>query len=253
MMIAPLMACASLVACKESGEEHIRKAHVLFSNGQLDEAEKSYKTAIEVEPGSEVALEGLGNIYFERGDPRTAVTWYEKAAAADARAVNARHRLAVARVELGDLQGAVKALEEALAIDAKNVFALHALGGQYQKLGNLKRAEELQLEVLKLEPEHLGARFALASLFTDSGRAEEAERELSKLHARGAEALAEYGFARLEAKRGKPAEAAKRLTRVLELGVAHPSKILADDVFDDAWSDPAMQAVREKLEQAAKK
>jgi tetratricopeptide (TPR) repeat protein len=250
-MIILFAVCAT--ACKDSGEEHIRKAHVLFSNHRLEEAEKSYRAAIEVEPDSAVALEGLGNIAFERGDPRTAVTWYEKAAAADPRAVNARHRLAIARSELGDVQGAIKALEDALTIDAKNVFALHALGGQQQKLGQMKRAEELQLEALRLEPDHLGARFALASIFLDSGRTEEAERELSKLHASGAEALAEYGFARVEAKRGKFPEAAKRLSRVLELGVSHPTKILSDNAFDDAWSDPEMQAVRAKLEQAAKK
>jgi tetratricopeptide (TPR) repeat protein len=240
-------------ACRESPEEHIRKAHVLFSNKELDKAEAEYQRAIEIDPTNEIALEGIGNIAFERGDVKTAASWYEKAAAADDKAINARHRLAIAKGELGDLPGAVAALEEALKIDPDNVFALHALGGLHEKLGDKKRAEERQLAALRVEPENRAARFALANLLIDTNRLDDAERELTKLHTRGAEALAEYGFARLEAKRGRPAAAAKRLERVLELGVANPSKVLTDEAFTEAWSDPAMQAVRALLEQAAKK
>jgi tetratricopeptide (TPR) repeat protein len=250
--LAPALFVLAFAACRESAEEHIRKAHVLFSNKELDKAQAEYEKAVAIEADSEIALEGLGNIAFERGDVKGALSWYEKATAADAKAINARHRLAVAKSELGDLPGAVAALEEALAIDPDNTFALNALGGLHQKMGDLKRAEERQLAALRVDPEFRAARFALASILVDTSRFDDAERELTKLHTRGAEALAEYGFARLEAKRGRAPEAAKRLTRVLELGVAHPSKVLSDDVFNDAWSDPAMQAIRQKLEQAAK-
>lgn len=251
--ISLLLVLAALPACRDTPEEHIRKAHVLFSNKELDKAEAEYQRAVEIDAKNEIALEGLGNVFFERGDVKTALSWYEKAAAADDTAINARHRLAITRSELGDVPGAIAALEEALKIDPENTFALNAAGGLYERSGDKKRAEELQVSALRVDPEHRAARFALASIFVDTARYDDAERELTKLHTRGAEALAEYGFARLEAKRGRAPEAAKRLTRVLELGVTHPSKILSDDAFQDAWSDPAMQTVREKLEQAAKK
>lgn len=243
----------ALSACRDTPEEHIRKAHVLFTNKKLDEAQAEYQRAAELDANNEIALEGLGNVYFERGDLKAALSWYEKAAAADDKAINARHRLAITRSELGDVPGAIAALEEALKIDPENTFALNALGGLYEKTGDKKRAEEMQVSTLRVDPQHRSARFALASIFVDTARFDDAERELTKLHRSGAEALAEYGFARLEAKRGRPAEAAKRLTRVLELGVNDPSKVLSDDAFTDVWSDPAMASVREKLEQAAKK
>lgn len=250
-IIAPAALFFLLGACRESAEQHIRKAHVLFANKQLDQALASYEKAVSIEPDNEIALEGIGNVAFERGDVKTAASWYEKAAAADEKAINARHRLAIARSELGDIEGAIAALEQALKIDPANTFAINALGGLYQKKGDLKRAEELQVAAVKIDPEFRAARYALAMIMIDTGRYDDADRELSKLHTRGSEALAEYGFARLDAKRGKHAEAAARLQRVLDLGVTHPSKVLSDPAFNESWSDPMMQAIRQKLEQAA--
>jgi tetratricopeptide (TPR) repeat protein len=242
-----LLVFGALAGCRESTEEHIRKAHVLFKNGELAGAEAQYSRALELDAKNAVALEGLGNVLFERGDAKGAHAFYERAVAADPKSINAKHRLAIAKSELGDHRAAIAILEETLALDRQNVFALHALGGLYQKTGDLARAEEKQLEALRADANHLGARYALATLFIDSGRLEEAERELTKLHTRGAEAVAEYGFARVAAKRGSFEDAAKRLARVLELGVTHPEKILADEVFRDAWSHPAMAAIRAKL------
>jgi tetratricopeptide (TPR) repeat protein len=242
----------ALTSCRESAEQHIRKGHVFFSNRSFDDAEKEYARAVEIDPENAIALEGIGNVWFERHHVKNAIGWYEKAAAADPRSIQARHRLAIARTEAGDLRGALEPLIEAMKLDPTNTFAHYAVGNLYQRLGELANAEQHQLEVVKLDPDHRAGRFALAQIFVNSGRLDDAERELTRLRARGSEALAEYGFARLEAKRGKFPEAAKHLERVLELGVTRPAAVLEDEIFAPGWSEPAMQAVRAKLEEASK-
>ena len=118
-----------------------------------------------------------------------------------------------------------------MEIDPKDVYALHALGGLYQKIGDRERAEAMQVAVLQIDKTHKAARYALANLELDSSRYDEAERELTRLQADGAKPLAEYGFARLAALHGKAANAAQHLETLLQLGVAHPSKVLTDEAF----------------------
>src|SRR5262249_52775175 len=161
-----------------------------------------------------------------------------KAAEVAPRAIQPRHRLAIAKSERGDVDGAVKVLEEAIALDPRDVFALHALGGLYARKGDFERADKFQAEVLRIEPTHKAARFALANSMIDRGHAEQAERELAKLYQQDGRALAEYGFARLAAKRGQWADVAARLHKVLETGVTRPDKILTDAVFRDGWTKP---------------
>lgn len=239
---------ALLLGCPDVSEEHVRKGNVLFSNGDLTGAEAQYARAIEISPRNAIALEGIGNVFFEKGDLENAEGWYRKAILADRRALNPRHRLAITLSERGDPRSALGVLEEALAIDARDVFALHAIGGVYHRLGDLGRAESMQVAALKVDPDHRAARFALVNVLVDAGRFEEAERENIRLRGLGARNLSEYGFARLAAKQARFDASARHLEALLELGVTHPAKILQDAALNDAWSHPAMQRVRERLE-----
>jgi tetratricopeptide (TPR) repeat protein len=247
-----ILTSAVSTGCPERSEEHVRKANVLFSNHDLAGAEAEYRRAIEKGEGHAGALEGLGDVCFERGDYASSASWYEKAARAEPRAITPLHRWAIALSSQGRAKDAIEVLSKAVEIDPKDVFALHVMGGQYQKLGESKKAEEMQMAVLRIDKDHRAARFALANIQLDSGRFEEAERELTRLEIEGKDArpLAEYGFARLAALRGGFDEAARHLERVIDLGVAHPGKVLTDTAFAEGWSQPSMLAVRAKLEAA---
>lgn len=247
-----LAALAPWVAgCHDSGEEHVRKGHVFFSNKDLAQAEASFSRALEVDPDSLSALEGLGNVAFEEGELEVAEGWFRRAIEVDPKALNARHRLAITLSVRGDVSAAITELERALALDPGNTFALHALGGLYQRTGDLARAEARQRAALEVDPKHRGARFALGSMLVDAGRLEEAERELTRLYSAGADAVAEYGFARLAARRGEPRTAARHLERALELGVTHPERILTDRAFAAVWGAPELAAARERVARAA--
>lgn len=245
-----IFALVAAVACQK-GEENLRKAHVFFKSGDLDSAGRHYRAATEVAPDNPAGWEGLGNVAFERRDYDEAIVHYRKAIEVDPKAMSARHKLAVALTSANRADQAIALLEETVALDPKNAFALNALGGLHQKQGDLEKAKQYQIAALTADDDFHSARFALASLLVDLGELEEAERELTRLVTRDQHLLAEYGFARLAAKKGKWPEAARHLERVLDGGVAHPEKIAMDPVFAGGWSEAPMKKAKAKLDRAA--
>ncbi len=240
----------ALTGCQK-GEENLRKAHVFFKSGDLASAEKHYQAAADVDPKNAAAWEGLGNVAFEREDYDAAIERYRKAIALETKAMSARHKLAIALTSANNTHDAIRLLEETVTLEPKDTFALNALGGLYQKQGDLVKAKQLQLRALEVDPDFHAARFALGSLLVDLGELDEAEREFTRLLTHDQESLAEYGFARLAARRGRWADTAQHLARVLEGGVAHPEKIAKDPVFSEGWDLPPMKHAKESLDRAA--
>lgn len=235
-----------LVACPAT-EENLRKGNVMFSNGELDQAERFYAQALEADDDNVRALDGLGNVAFERKRYGEAVTFYERAVAANPDAIATRHHLAVALTAAGRNEDAKKALLANIEQAPDDVFAYFSLAGLHQKSGDAKKAEEMFAKALAIDEDHQPSRYALAILLTDLGRTEEAEQQLTRLSMAGAKALSAYGMARIAAKAGDGADAAKHLERALTAGVDHPEKILADTAFAGTWSAPEMKAIRVRL------
>src|SRR5688572_2357288 len=249
-MMRALLILLSIAGCQK-GEENIRKAHVFFKSGDLGSAHRHYRAAADADANNAVAWEGLGNVAFERRDYEDAIANYQKAISIDPKAMSARNQLAVALTSANRTQDAIRSLEQTLEVDPVNAFALNALGGLHQKLGDLDKAKHYQVAAVAADGDFHAARFALGSLLVDLGELDEAEREFSRLLAREQETLAEYGFARLAAKRGKWDRAAKHINFVLDAGVAHPEKIARDGVFAEGWGEASMKAAKEKLDRAA--
>lgn len=242
-----LGATALLTACPRAGEEELRKANVYFSTGDLDRALTLYTTAAELDPKSSRAREGAANVHYERGELAEAKRWYQLAIAANENAVTPRHKLALTLAAGGELEPAVAALRGALEVAPDNPYALSTIGGLYRRMDRLEDAEKMQLEALRLDPDYHGARYALANVMIDSGRITDAEEQLTRLATSGRGALAEYGFARIAARAGDAAEAARRLNDLLDGGVDAPARIADDPAFSALWTTPQMAAVRRRL------
>ncbi|HET7586048.1 MAG TPA: tetratricopeptide repeat protein [Gemmatimonadaceae bacterium] len=57
---------------------HIVLGQALFETGRYDEAQRSFETAISLDPENLIALRQLGDIARERGDAGTAREWYQR-------------------------------------------------------------------------------------------------------------------------------------------------------------------------------
>ena len=94
--------------------------------GRFDEAEKQYRASIEGEV-SHLPFDGLGEIYFERGDLRTAKEFFRRAL--DSYPSDSRAHLGLAKIFLrqGLLDDARREFEQTLLTDPHNEVALSEL------------------------------------------------------------------------------------------------------------------------------
>jgi tetratricopeptide (TPR) repeat protein len=239
-----------LCACPRAGEEHLRKGHAYFASGDLKKAALAYEAAAEANPKSARGPEARGNVAFEEGDLELAETWYRKALTANPRHVTSRHKLALSLASRGVFDEAIVELKKSIEIAPDNPYALSVLGGLYKNLGKFAQAEAMQLKALDVDDNYHAARYALGNLLVDSNRLADAERQFEILMTKSQTALAEYGFARLAAKKKDSKRAAEHLQHVLASEVSAPARILKDPVFTGLWSDGAMKAIFTRLSTA---
>lgn len=242
-----LLLVTLLLAGCPKGEESIRKANVFFKNGEYRRAEEAYRKALQADPENETALEGLGNVAYEQKQYDEAVARYQEAIEAHPKAISARHKLAVTLSSIDRIPEAIEILEATVEMEPADAFAFNALGGLYRKQGELEKAKQMQIKALAIDQQYHAARFALAGVLVELGELEGAERELTRLVKEGEGTLAEYGYARLAAARGRWADAAQRLEKVLDAGVSHPEKILEDPVFASGWGQEPMKRLAPRL------
>jgi Flp pilus assembly protein TadD len=102
---------------------------------------------------TEVSLTGIGNVYFLKGDPLSAVKSYREALAKNSRYVEAYLRLGEALGAMGQPERALAEYRKALAL-APEYGRLHFyLGLTYMKLGDATRARDSFGQVRRLQPE----------------------------------------------------------------------------------------------------
>jgi tetratricopeptide (TPR) repeat protein len=156
--------CRSLASCFESeGRSHKGLASQAYFNagtlldqcGDEKGAEDKYKAALDTNPANGFALNNLGEIYYRRGNPATAKSWFEKAIQADPTHVaSAYNNLAVLiynqALQTGDkglFTDAISKLRRALAIDSDSMVAYNLLALIYYQTAGGDRSK-LQLAEL---------------------------------------------------------------------------------------------------------
>lgn len=131
---------------------HIQLGDYYLLLAKFDDAERAYKTALEIHEDSSLAWQGLSTVYRRRGDN-------EKTADAAMNAVGRIHRLPMAHFNLGvalarsgDAARAEVAFQTALKIRPKMLNAHRWLHALYRsELKDAEKAKEHALEVRKIQ------------------------------------------------------------------------------------------------------
>ena len=131
---------------QQEARRDVEAGNDLMKRGQLDEAEHSFRLALEAEPGSLEAEAGLGEVAVRRGQ-------YSEA---------------------------LPLLERATRVSSQTVSAFQALGDAYAATGDAERAAVAYRQAVALAPEDLDSRLSLAHSLTDIGEYSEAEEICSR-------------------------------------------------------------------------
>lgn len=155
-------------------EVHYNLGNTLRGLGRPDEAEASYRRALQIKPDYIAALSNLGNLILEQGRLDEAEVSYRQA-------LQIKPDLAEVHYNLGNiLRGLVRPDEaeasyrQALQIKPDYAEASNNLGNVLQGMGRLDEAETSYRQALQIRPDYADAHYNLASMLQDMGRLDEA-------------------------------------------------------------------------------
>jgi len=118
----------------------------------MDEAQKLYRQAIELDPLLAIAYTNLGNILFRKGDEAAAEALYSKALAIDPKQPEAKYNLGYLMLERHELDVAIRYFQGAIEADPRFADAYFNLAMAYEELGDKRNARPLWRTYLELEP-----------------------------------------------------------------------------------------------------
>ncbi|MFH0777249.1 MAG: tetratricopeptide repeat protein [Candidatus Eisenbacteria bacterium] len=155
--------------------------HDYLKRGKPKEAVRYFKDALRLDSECVPALLYLGDVYFEEGNLRRAISLWELIASRFPKtAYVVFERLEKAYFERGNLGDIVSIYETVLRDSPKNVRTLLELAHLHQKKGDLREAVRVLREVLEYEPSSVLARQRLVAFLYESGETEEAVEEMKK-------------------------------------------------------------------------
>jgi len=156
--------------------------HDLLKRGKPREAERYFKDALRLDSECVPALLYLGDICFQEGNLRRAISLWELIASRFPKiAYIVFERLEKAYFERGNLGDIVAVYEAVLRESPKNVRTLVELACLHQKKGNLREAVRTLREALEYDPSSTLARQHLIGFLHEMGETEQAIDEMKKL------------------------------------------------------------------------
>ena len=149
---------------------------VLKELGNLDGAIDAYRTALQLHPIHELALNHMGNALRERGQPAEALACYQRAlqVAPGLAAAHCNYASLAREQHPQCLHVAVRHFFEALRLDPYFADAYAQLGATYREAGLFDEAIRMYGVAIALKPELAEVYAQLAATYKDTGRIREA-------------------------------------------------------------------------------
>lgn len=143
-----------------AGKERSRTAYDLYLRASqldenpltMDEAERLYSEAVELDPWLGIAYTNLGNIRFRRHDAEGAERLYQRGLEIDPRQPEAQYNLGYVMLERGQPDEAIPLFHGAIAADPKFADAHFNLAMAYEQLGDSAKARPSWKAYIALEP-----------------------------------------------------------------------------------------------------
>ena len=234
---------------------HSRQAYNHIRLGAYEEARKSCRLAVELDPKDPEALEQLGYVESKLGDYDAAAKYYRRAL--EALPDDTDLMIALARIEAKrGRNGSVKELlEKALLLDPDNPEVLGKLGVIYMKEKNYPEALDLLTKLVAIEPDNAKGQRNLAATYYHLGDKKNALDRFEKAMALNGDVNGDmddlYGpLADCYLASGKKAEALEVIGQGLDKGVQQAwlyslwGKILEDSKDYDGAIEKFSEAVR---------
>jgi tetratricopeptide (TPR) repeat protein len=141
----------------------------LAEKGDVDDAIRCFRRAIELDPRYPLGHSNLGIALKERGHVEEAMRCYHTALELDPRFAPALTSLGVALAEKGDLDGAIRRYREALAADPTYAKAYFNWGVDLAARGDMRGATRCYEKAIDLNPRYAKAHANLGTVLLRNG------------------------------------------------------------------------------------
>lgn len=155
-------------------------ANEAHARGDHASAQACCQRILENQPNHAEALNLLGIIKCQLGDPQQGIIFIAKAAAADPDSPGILNNLGTAFSSLNRDKDAISSYKRVLELDPAHVTAHNNIATIYRNLGNLQTASDHYQRVLSLQPDHAEALSNYGNVLFDLGRLERAAEVLEK-------------------------------------------------------------------------
>jgi tetratricopeptide (TPR) repeat protein len=143
-----------------AGRERARTAYELYLKASqldedpltMDDAERLYREALDLDPWLGIAYTNLGNIRFRRQDTDAAEQFYRRALEIDARQPEAQYNLGYVMLERGQPDLSIPLFLGAIEADPKFSDAYFNLAMAYEQIGETQKARPHWKTYVSLEP-----------------------------------------------------------------------------------------------------
>ena len=145
-----------------------------YQDGNLKKAEDICRKIIKNQPENFDALQLLGLIYSQRGEPNTAIDYIKKALQLNPHCADAYNNMGIIFQRIGQIDKAIENYQKALQLRPEFVQASYNLATAFQVKGQLDEAVMFYRKVTELEPNFTGAHYVLGVVFQGRGQIDDA-------------------------------------------------------------------------------
>jgi len=186
--------------------------------GRPVDALAEYKALLRIRPWLAWPHLRAGNLLWQAGDRQAALPHYSEAVRLDPNSAETHLRFGLALVELGEQPQGLAELAEAVRVQPQGVAEHTALAETLFKLGRLPQAEH-EFDLLSgLSPTNVEARLNLGGIQWRLGRRSEAETQFAQaVRIQPSHILAHYNLAKALAARGATSDAVSELLTAARL------------------------------------
>ena len=233
----------------EFGDAYYNLANALAEQDKTEEAIEMYRLAARFEPESAGTRVNLANIFLRRGDAQAAIDEYREAVRLRPDLSEAHSNLANALAAAGRPEEALRHYREAVESDPDSAQGRYNLAAFLTRAGRPEEAIAEYRRAVELDPDFAEAHFNLANAYFRAGRLEEAIAHYRQVLRIGEDPEARFQLGNALLQQGKTAEAAAAYREVIavepELAEAHHN--LAVALLQAGRLEEALPRLREAI------
>jgi tetratricopeptide (TPR) repeat protein/peroxiredoxin len=158
-----------ITAVKDFPRNYLSYGSVFFQSGYYEQAQVSFRRALDDNPESAEALYGLGSVSLHENQTAEARVHFERAiksrAAYPGTLPNAWNNLGLLATREGEIAEAIPRFQEALRLSPDHLVALKNLGNAYRQQKRWGDARKVLARAVGVEPEDPEANYSLGMVF----------------------------------------------------------------------------------------